>query len=155
MSPRALVCGLLTLVLAACATPSPQSAEEAARPGLRDPGAATQWQNLGVTPNGNVMHELDKQSVVRHGDVVTFRDRKTIFNLKRETFTALPRHKVSVNSWRIDCQAQTYQLLASSLFDENGKQIASYTYNDGEIRPAAITPNSASYQQMQSVCRRP
>ena len=62
---------------------------------------------------------------------------------------------MSVNSWRIDCQAQTYQLLASSLFDENGKPVASYTYNDGEIRPAAITPNSASHQQMQAVCRRP
>ena len=37
----------------------------------------------GRHPNGNILHELDKQSIVRHGDVVTFRDRKTIFNLKR------------------------------------------------------------------------
>ena len=150
MSSRTLVAALLAVGLAACATQ-----EDPGRSAPRDPGAATQWQNLGVTPNGNILHELDKQSIVRHGDVVTFRDRKTIFNLKRETFTSLPRHKVSVNSWRIDCQAQTYQLLASSLFDENGKPVASYTYNDGEIRPAAITPNSASHQQMQAVCRRP
>lgn len=154
MSPRAPVAALLAIGLAACATTQPLP-EAPGRAAPRDPGNATLWQNLGVSPNGNIMHELDTQSVVRHGEGVTFRDRKTIFNLKRETFSTLPRHKVSVNSWRIDCQAQTYQLLASSLFDENGKPVASYTYNDGEIRPAAITPNSASYQQMQSVCRRP
>jgi gamma-glutamyltranspeptidase len=39
--------------------------------------------------------------------------------------------------------------------EENGKPVASHTYNDGEIKPAAITPNSASHQQMQAVCRRP
>lgn len=66
MSSRALVAALLAVGLAACATQ-----EDPGRSAPRDPGAATQWQNLGVTPNGNILHELDKQSIVRHGDVVT------------------------------------------------------------------------------------
>ncbi len=153
MLHRSCLPALLAIWLAACATVTP---EEPARPTvLRDPGANAQWQNLGVNPNGNILHELDKQSLVRHGHLVTFRDRKTIFNLKRETFGQMPRHKVSVNSWRIDCQAQSYQLLASTLYDENGRTVASHTYNDGEIKPAAIPPNSASHQQMQFVCARP
>ena len=110
MSSRALVAALLAVGLAACATQ-----EDPGRSAPRDPGAATQWQNLGVTPNGNILHELDKQSIVRHGDVVTFRDRKTIFNLKWETFTSLPRHRCRstaggltarrkpINCWPVAC----------------------------------------------------
>ena len=154
MNYRVLALMAAASILAGCASaPTSTLSHRPARPPVNQPSA--DWENLGVSPNGNILNELDKLSIKREGTLVTFRDRKTIFNLKRETFTSLPRHKVSVNSWRIDCQAQTYQLLASSLFDENGKPVASYTYNDGEIRPAAITPNSASHQQMQAVCRRP
>ncbi|MFO1235215.1 MAG: hypothetical protein U1E47_09315 [Rivihabitans pingtungensis] len=45
MSSRALVAALLAVGLAACATQ-----EDPGRSAPRDPGATTQWQNLGVTP---------------------------------------------------------------------------------------------------------
>ena len=85
--------------------------------------------------------------------MVSFRDRKTIFNLKKENFLSTPRHKVSINSWQIDCSQRTFRLLDMVLFDENGRQIASFTYNDNQIKPMPVVQNSASYQQMLLVCK--
>lgn len=145
-------CGSL---LAACTTLPPQSSPSKPRPG---PGptlspANADWENLGVSPNGNILNELDKLSIKPQGSVVTFRDRKTIFNLRKENFLSTPRHKVSINSWLIDCSARTFRLTAMVLFDENGRQIASYTYNDSQIKAMPVTQNSASFQQMQYVCK--
>jgi hypothetical protein len=47
--------------------------------------ANADWENLGVSPNGNILNELDKLSIKPQGSVVTFRDRKTIFNVKKKT----------------------------------------------------------------------
>ena len=115
--------------------------------------ANADWQNLGVSPNGNILNELDKLSVRKQGQLVSFRDRKTIFNLKKENFLSTPRHKVSINSWQIDCSQRTFRLLDMVLFDENGRQIASFAYNDTQIKPMPVVQNSASYQQMLLVCK--
>jgi hypothetical protein len=119
------------------------------------PDANADWQNLGVSPNGNILNELDKLSVKRNGDQVTFRDKKTIFNPKKENFLSTPPHKYSINTWQIDCGTQTFRLLNMSLFDENGRQVASYTYNDKQIKAMPIVKNSASFQQMKFVCSNP
>ncbi|MBP8813859.1 hypothetical protein LH425_08830 [Laribacter hongkongensis] len=141
---------VVSLFAAGCAS---QTAPGGKAPGTRPGPQDAEWKNLGVTPNGNVMNEIDMLSVKKSGQQVTFRDRKTIFNLKKENFGDTPRHKQSVNTWQIDCQARTYRLTAMQLFDENGRQIGSYSYNDRQIKPAAIIPNSASWQQMQVVCK--
>ncbi|HJU49874.1 MAG TPA: hypothetical protein VJ752_16050, partial [Burkholderiaceae bacterium] len=59
--------------------------------------ANADWHNLGVSPNGNILNEIDKLSLRRQGSVVTFRDKKTIFNVKKENFLSTPRHKYSIN----------------------------------------------------------
>ena len=151
VTPRTVLIALAALLAAGCATQTHPGGEAAAgKSGAAQPEA--DWQNLGVTPNGNVMNEIDKLSVKKRGPLVSFRDRKTIFNLKRENFGDTPRHKVSINTWQIDCQALTYRLLGMTLFDENNRLVASYSYNDKQLKAAAIIPNSASYQQMQFVC---
>jgi hypothetical protein len=98
------------------------------------------------------LSEIDKLSISQQGSLVTFRDRKTIFNINKENFLNTPRHKVSVNTWQIDCSARTFKLISMILFDEHGRQIASFTYNDDQIKPMPVIQNSASYQQMQYVC---
>jgi hypothetical protein len=145
-------CGSL---LAACTTVPTQTSSPRPKP-LPAPlpsQANADWENLGVSPNGNILNELDKLSIKPQGSVVTFRDRKTIFNVKKENFLSTPRHKISINSWLIDCSARTFRLTSMVLFDENGRQIASYTYNDSQIKAMPVTQNSASYQQMQYVCK--
>ncbi|MCP1293007.1 hypothetical protein NK214_22775 [Chromobacterium sp. S0633] len=147
---------LAAAVISGCAsapskTPSPSTVGKPAQSGASPANA--DWQNLGVSPNGNILNELDKLSVRKQGQVASFRDRKTIFNLKKENFLSTPRHKVSINTWQIDCSQRTFRLLDMVLFDENGRQIASFTYNDAQIKPMPVVQNSASYQQMLLVCK--
>ena len=152
MNYRVLALMAAASILAGCASaPTSTLSHRPVRPPVNQPSA--DWENLGVSPNGNILNELDKLSIKREGTLVTFRDRKTIFNLKKENFLSTPRHKVSINTWQMDCNARTFWLKAMVLFDENGRQIASFTYNDGQIKPMPVVQNSASYQQMQWVCQ--
>ena len=96
------------------------------------------------------MHEIDTQSMKRSGNTVQFRDRKTVFNLKRENFGPTPRHKVSLNNWKIDCDQRTYQLLSTALYDENNRLILNHTYGN-DSSPAPIVSKSASDQQQQQL----
>lgn len=137
-------------VLAGCANQPGAFSKYGSGSGANVPSA--DWENLGVSPNGNILNEIDKMSIRQHGSQVSFRDRKTIFNIKKENFLNTPRHKVSINSWQIDCSAKTFKLTAMILFDENGRQVASFTYNDSQIKPMPVVQNSASFQQMQYVC---
>lgn len=150
MNYRFLALPLLAGILAGCATPS-------MTPGRGGQGGqgnvpTADWENLGVSPNGNILNEIDRLSIRHQGTLVSFRDRKTIFDPRKENFLSTPRHKISINTWQIDCQAGTYRLTGMMLFDENGRQIASFTYNDSQIKPKPVVQNSASYQQMQYVC---
>ncbi|WP_028536054.1 surface-adhesin E family protein [Paludibacterium yongneupense] len=153
---RSLVLTAAAGILAGCAT-QPLTTTIPPKPTPTVPAPVivpnSDWENLGVSPNGNILNEIDKLSIKRDGDQVTFRDRKTIFNLRRENFLSTPRHKISLNSWQIDCNSRTYRLLAMVLFDENGRQVASFSYNDTQIKPMPVVQNSASYQQMLYVCK--
>lgn len=141
---------LTAILFAGCATPTGAPSLGGYKP--VKPDSNSNWQNLGVSPNGNILNELDQQSLQRNGNVVTFRDKKTIFNPKKEDFKSTQPHKFSVNTWQIDCSARTFRLLSVSLFDDAGRQIASYTYNDGQIKALPVVQNSASFQQMRFVC---
>ncbi|UTH76160.1 surface-adhesin E family protein [Chromobacterium sp. IIBBL 290-4] len=146
---------LSALLLAACASaPHPVPAIKPTPAPTPTPNpVSADWQNLGVSPNGNILNELDLLSIKRQGAQVTFRDRKTIFNLKKENFLTTPQHKTSLNTWQIDCAQHTFRLLDMTLFDANGRQIASFNYNDSQIKSMPVVQNSASYQQMLQVCK--
>ncbi|MDF0604324.1 hypothetical protein HZU77_001500 [Neisseriaceae bacterium TC5R-5] len=151
---------LTTLLLGGCASTGSigngQSASKtsAANTANVPPAPANaDWQNLGVSPSGNILNEIDKLSIKREGAIVTFRDRKTIFNLRKENFLSTPKHKISINTWQMDCAQRTFRLQDMLLFDENGRQLASFSYNDKQIKAIPIVANSASYQQMLLVCQ--
>lgn len=150
---RLIALSLSAILFAGCAT-QPNAFTQPDSPGYKQPkaDANSNWQNLGVSPNGNILNELDQLSVHREGNLVTFRDKKTIFNPKKENFQATPVHKFSINRWQIDCNERTFRLLGISLFDEGGRQIANYTYNDAQIKAMPVATNSASFQQMKFVC---
>lgn len=154
MNYRLLAMALSVAILAGCAI---QPGSGAYRGGSASQSnlPSADWENLGVSPNGNILNEIDKLSIRKSGTLVTFRDRKTIFNPRKENFLNTPRHKVSLNTWQIDCQAKTFRLLSMILFDENNRQIASFTYNDSQIKQMPVVQNSASYQQMLYVCQGP
>ena len=137
----------LTLLLSACPTTKPPKPHVV-------PDGNEQWQNLGVSPNGNILNELDKLSIKRSGSIVTFRDKKTVFDYKKEAqLSSTPPHRYSLNTWQIDCSRNTFQLKAMELYDANDRLVASYKYTDQQVKPMPITPDSASFQQKQVVCR--
>ncbi|MDN0076757.1 hypothetical protein QU481_18020 [Crenobacter sp. SG2303] len=152
MSKRYLALALVAGVLAGCATGPTTKTTLPTRPSKAPVDANADWQNLGVSPNGNILNEIDKLSIKHQGNLVSFRDKKTIFNPKKENFLSTPVHKYSINQWQIDCQSHTYRLSSMTLYDEGNRPIASFTYNADQIKPAPVVQNSASYQQMLFVC---
>lgn len=155
---------LLSALLAGCATAPrstpPQTSKPAIKPGITSSQPAkpaivanADWVIMGVTPNGNILHEVDKLSIQRRGNLVLFRDRKTIFNPKKENFLSTPRHKQSINQWEVDCAASTFRLASMTLLDENGREILNRTYNDSEIRAMPVVKQSAGFQQVDYVCK--
>lgn len=164
MKPYLIPALLLASVLAGCATAprpaSPPSTKPAAG-GIRHPAPTSkpvaipnaEWVIMGVTPNGNILHEVDKLSLKRKGTLVQFRDRKTIFNPKKENFLNTPRHKQSINHWEVDCAAATFRLTRMILLDDNGREIINRTYNDNEIRAMPVVRQSAGFQQVDYVCK--
>lgn len=165
MKPYLIPALLLASVLAGCATAPRPASQPATKPGaggiasLPAPAGKpvaipnAEWVIMGVTPNGNILHEVDKLSLQRRGTLVQFRDRKTIFNPKKENFLNTPRHKQSINHWEVDCAAATFRLTRMILLDDNGREIINRTYNDNEIRAMPVVRQSAGFQQVDYVCK--
>lgn len=135
------------LILTAC----PQNP---IKPNSTKPKKEPQWKNLGVSPNGNILNELELNSVKRSGNIITFRDKKTIFDpIKEKQPNSVPVHRYSINTWEINCSRNTFQLKNMSLYDKNNRLITTYKYTDNQIKPMLITPSSASYQQKTFLCK--
>lgn len=157
---------LTAALLAACATtPAPISGKPTTpprpipgKPGGKPVPAPTtpnaEWQIIGVSPNGNILHEVDLLSIRREGPLTVFRDRKTIFNPRKENFLNTPQHKYSINMWEADCQAKTYRLRSMALLDESGRQLLARQFSLDEIKPMPVVRQSAAFGQVELVCSR-
>ena len=124
-------------------------------PQARPPVVANaEWVILGVSPNGNILHEIDKLSIRRKGTLTLFRDRKTIFNPRKENFLNTPQHKYSLNQWEVNCTAKTFRLRSMALLDDGGRQLLSRSFSEAEIKPMPVVKQSAAFQQVEFVCQR-
>lgn len=156
---RLIVLAAASLLLAACATAPRPGSTTPAKPDIR-PGKQglvipnAEWQIIGVSPNGNILHEVDVLSIHQEGSLTVFRDRKTIFNPRKENFLNTPQHKYSLNQWEVSCAAKTFRLRNMALLDENGRQLLSRSFSDSEIKPMPVVKQSAAFQQVEFVCKR-
>lgn len=148
MMKKTLACLTASLLLALGACSSKPEKYDSLHKGPQQKA----WHNIGVTPSGNVMNEIDQRSIRRQGTRVVFRDRKTIFNMQKESFLNTPPHKQSLNTWEIDCESQTYRLIDTVLYDSNLRLISSAQYKTGETRHLPIQKDSAAFYQMKFVC---
>ena len=126
----------VSLILAACAST----------------GSGGSWVVIGESPDDNILHELDRDSIQRQGTVVTFRDKKTIRNPSKENFAKLPPHKVSLNTWEINCSSRQYRILATELQDKSGKAVYQQNFTGVESQKMAISKGSPAEQQAKMVC---
>ena len=116
------------------------------------PQAGGDWHNMGEANNGNFMLAVDKNSIKRNGQLVTFRDRKIVVDMKEERFINVPPYKTSIKKWEIHCRNKTFRLTESTLYDDKGKIISDEKYTAVDIRPMAIPPNSLTEEQRKIVC---
>lgn len=106
---------LLILLLTACAAPSGSL-------------IGGDWQHLGNVQNGNIRAYVDKKSVKRVGQVVTFQDRKIVSNMNQASFLDTPRYKTALGEWEIHCANKTYRLNRIQLLNEQGNVIQQHQY---------------------------
>lgn len=144
MNIKQLVIIGAVLALSACVTTDTPGSKAA---------SGGKWVNLGVSVDGNILHELDKSSIKRNGALVTFKDKKTIENTDKEHFLNLPVHKMQINYWEINCRAKTYRLVSTNLFNKKGERLFEKTYTAKEVAPMRIVRGSATEKQQQIVCQ--
>ncbi len=111
------------------------------------------WQNIGVSTNSNVLHELDRNSIKKSGNLVTFRDRKTIDNVANARFVSLPAHKTSINTWEANCKNNTYTLTGVQLFDKSGQSVYKQDYDKNSRTAMSMTRGSAIEKQIDAACK--
>ncbi len=111
-----------------------------------------QWQSLGETANGNIRAYIDKGSIKRSGQLVTFRDRKVVVNTAEERYVNTPSYKTAVGEWEIHCSNRTYRLTGLQLLAANGQIVSQQRYNAVDVRPMPVQKGSINEKQWQTVC---
>ena len=136
---RLLAATALISLLAACSTTG-------------GPGTEGNWSRLGETGNGNIRAYIDKDSIVRNGDVVTFRDRKVVVKPSEERYANTPPYKTAIGTWEMNCRAKTYRLTQLLLVDKEGKPLTDQKYTASQLRPMQVMAGSITEKQYQAAC---
>lgn len=126
-------------ILAACTTTSV-------------PKASGSWIELGVSASGNIQYALDSGSIRRQGNMVTFRDRKTVIDPKQQYYSNTPAYKTALSTTQINCGRKMFRVLDVELLDAHGELIRQDHFSETDLRPMGITNGSAVEQQYQYVC---
>lgn len=135
-----LACGLvLATLLTGCA--------------INPMGNSLNWKELGESGDTNIQYAIDMSSIQRHGELVTFRDRKKVIDMSRQQFHHTPPFKYALGSWEVNCQHKTFRLIEVKLMDERGQVVNQAQYTMSDIRPMMIMRGSAAEQQYNQVCQ--
>lgn len=129
----------ISTILAACTT-------------TNVPKASGSWIELGVSASGNIQYALDSGSIKRQGNMVTFRDRKTVIDPKQQYYSNTPAYKTALSTTQIDCSRKLFRVLDVELLDAHGELIRQDHFGETDLRPMGITSGSAAEQQYQHVC---
>jgi len=116
------------------------------------PGTDGNWSRLGETGNGNIRAYIDKDSIVRNGDMVTFRDRKVVVKPSEERYTNTPPYKTAIGTWEMNCRTKTYRLTQLLLVDKEGKPLTDQKYSASQLRPMQVMAGSITEKQYQAAC---
>lgn len=111
-----------------------------------------QWQDIGLSVDGNIRHSLDKASIVRQGNRATFRDLKTVQDTARAPYANTPAFKTAAGTWEIDCVQKTQRLRALTLKDAQGRVVGEYRYPNAELKPLPIHDGQVAAKQYEQVC---
>lgn len=127
----------LAVLLAACASSG---------------GSGGNWQSIGTTSNGNIKVAVDKSSIKKNGQLVTFRDRKVISKMSEEQFANTPAYKTALADWEMHCGNKTYRLTALQLQNERGQTVTNQRYTATNLRPMSVMSGTITEKQYEMVC---
>ncbi|MBR0128590.1 MAG: hypothetical protein IJM09_02120 [Neisseriaceae bacterium] len=124
-------------------------------PALWVVGCATQqtgsWEQIGTTEQGSVAYSVDKSSIQRNGQKVTFKSQAKYLKAGQLP-TNLPAHSAAITSWEMNCDSGVYRPLHTQLVDSNGKVVYSSEVKQQDFQPAP-SRETAMYRQRQVVCK--
>ncbi|MDO5070563.1 MAG: hypothetical protein Q4D78_10325 [Neisseria zoodegmatis] len=132
----------LALSIAACSTVDSPTG----------PSVSGNWSSLGTTSNGNIKVSIDKNSIRKNGNLVTFRDRKVVVKPGSHNYANTPQYKTAIGTWEIHCTNKTYRLTALQLLDEKGTVVANETYTAAGLRPMSVQGGTITEKQFEAAC---
>ena len=112
---------------------------------------AGQWQQIGTTEQGSVAYSVDKSSIQRNGQKVTFKSQAKYLKVGQYP-TNLPAHSAAITTWEMNCDSGVYRPLHTELVDSNGKAVYSSEITQQDFQPAP-SRETAMYRQRQVVCK--
>lgn len=115
-------------------------------------GDHARWENIGTISNGNIKVFINKNSIKRNGNIVSFQDKKVVSNLRAERFVNTPTYKTAIADWEIHCKNKTYRLAAIQLFDERNTSVTHQSYTATDIRPMGIMTGTMTEKQYEIAC---
>ena len=110
---------------------------------------AGQWQQIGTTEQGSVAYSVDKSSIQRNGQKVTFKSQAKYLKVGQYP-TNLPAHSAAITTWEMNCDSGVYRPLHTELVDSNGKAVYSSEITQQDFQPAP-SRETAMYRQRQVV----
>ncbi|WP_037588513.1 surface-adhesin E family protein [Stenoxybacter acetivorans] len=130
----------IILLLSACAINPPT-------------GSAEQWQHVGLSGDGNIQFAIDKNSIRRQKGIVYYRDKKTVTDVEKQSYTQTPIYKTAIGTWEMDCNRKTYRLTALTLLNNRGVSVGEYRYGSNDLRPMPIARDTVAEKQQQLLCK--
>ena len=110
----------------------------------------SQWQHIGTTEQVSVAYSVDKNSIQRNGQKVSFKSQAKYLKVNQLP-TNLPTHSAAITTWEMNCDSGVYRPLRTELVDSNGKTVYSSTIQQQDFQPAP-SRETAMYRQRQVVC---
>lgn len=74
------------------------------------------WKALGDSANKNVKHEIDTQSIKKEGNVVTYRTRTIINDIRLESLPNVPVFKTAISTYQMQCRERSYRIVDTELY---------------------------------------
>ncbi|AUZ06245.2 hypothetical protein ADP71_30500 [Vitreoscilla sp. C1] len=114
-------------------------------------GPVGSWKALGDSANKNVKHEIDTQSIQKNGNVVTYRTRTVVDDIRLESLPNVPVFKTAVSTYQMQCRERSYRILDTELYNQKGVMINQQTFGH-QVGYNLVTTGSAAKKQYDLVC---
>lgn len=121
-------------------------------PKIMPGGSGDNWRYLATTSDNQIAIEINDASISNNNSINKFQDRKTIINPTNFDYQSLtPKYKYSLSWWQMNCNQKQTLITATNIYDEYGKLLKSYSFDDNSGW-TNIDRGSIAEQQYNYIC---